>query len=129
MVVKHHVEGYDNFFKFMESIENQQSNKPIIVLFSGSKLPSGRSWCPDCVDAEPFIEKGLKAAPESAPFIYVEVGDRAFWKDPKCPFRTNPKTKLNVLPTLSLWGTQKRLEGDQCLNIELIEMMVTDDDD
>ncbi|XP_011307286.1 thioredoxin domain-containing protein 17 [Fopius arisanus] len=125
MVVEHHVEGYEPFLTFMENLKSQG---PVIVLYSGSKLPSGKSWCPDCVEAEPFIEKGLKAAPENAILVHVDVGDRAFWKDHKCPFRSNSKTKLNVLPTLSLWGTQKRLEGDQCLNVDLIEMLLTDDD-
>lgn len=51
------------------------------------------------------------------------------WKDQKCPFRTNPNAKLRVLPTLVRWGTQKRLEGDQLLKPELIEMLLTDGDD
>lgn len=51
------------------------------------------------------------------------------WKDLKCPFRTDGKTKLNVLPTLARWGTEKRLEGDQCLDVELVEMLVTDEDE
>ncbi|XP_063974089.1 thioredoxin domain-containing protein 17-like [Diachasmimorpha longicaudata] len=125
MVVKHHVEGYEPFLEFMENLKPQG---PVIVLYSGSKLLSGQSWCPDCVEAEPFIEKGLEAAPDNAHFIHVEVGDRAFWKDLKCPFRSNPKTKLNVLPTLSLWGTQKRLQGDECLDVGLIEMLLEEDD-
>jgi hypothetical protein len=33
-----------------------------------------------------------------------------------------------MLPTLVKWGTQKRLEGDQLLNSELIEMLFADDD-
>jgi len=51
------------------------------------------------------------------------------WKDHNCPFRTNPVTKLKVLPTLARWGTQKRLEGDQLLKLELINMLLTDEDD
>ena len=51
------------------------------------------------------------------------------WKDQKCPFRTDSRTKLNVLPTLTKWGTQKRLEGDDCLKDELVEMLVTDEED
>lgn len=51
------------------------------------------------------------------------------WKDPNCLFRTSPITKLKVLPTLSRWGTQKRLEGEQLLELELIDMLLTDEDD
>ncbi|XP_012251391.1 thioredoxin domain-containing protein 17-like [Athalia rosae] len=126
MVVRHHVEGYENFLKFVEAFPKDNI---VHVLYSGSKLPNGTSWCPDCVEAEPFIQKGLEAAPENSHFIYVEVGDRPFWKDLKCPFRTDSRTKLQLLPTLARWGTQKRLEGDQCLDVELVEMLVTDDDE
>ncbi|XP_015594301.1 thioredoxin domain-containing protein 17-like [Cephus cinctus] len=125
MVIRHHVEGYENFIKFME---NFKADGPIHILYSGTKLPNGNSWCPDCVEAEPVIEKGLSAAPEKSHFIHVEVGDRPFWKDLKCPFRTDTRTKLNVLPTLARWGTQKRLEGDACLDTGLVEMLVTDED-
>ncbi|CAL7947238.1 unnamed protein product [Xylocopa violacea] len=126
MVVRHHVEGYENFFKFME---NFKPNESVYVLYSGKKLPNGKSWCPDCVEAEPFIEKGFKTAPESTHLVEVEVGDRPYWKDLNCPFRINPATKLKLLPTLARWGTQKRLEGDQCLKVDLIDMLLTDEDD
>lgn len=126
MVVRHHVEGYANFLKFME---NFKPNETVYVLYSGKKLPNGKSWCSDCVEAEPFLENGFKAAPETAHLVEVEVGDRTFWKDLNCPFRTNSTTKLKVLPTLSRWNTQKRLEGDQCSKVDLIEMLLTDEDD
>ncbi|XP_012277889.1 thioredoxin domain-containing protein 17-like [Orussus abietinus] len=126
MVVRHRVEGYTKFEPFMKKFKEDES---VIVYYTGMKLANGKSWCPDCVEAEPFIEKGLQAAPENSHFVVVEVGDRAFWKDPKCPFRTDATTRLKVLPTLAKWETQKRLEGDQCLNVDLIEMLVTDDED
>lgn len=110
-------------------MEDLKATTPIYVLYTGTKLPdTGESWCPDCVEAEPFIEKGFEAAPENTLLVIVEVGDRPFWKDHNCPFRTNPVTKLKVLPTLARWGTQKRLEGDQLLNLELIDMLLTDED-
>ncbi|KAG7208873.1 hypothetical protein KM043_015057 [Ampulex compressa] len=126
MVLRHYVQGYENFFKFMD---NLKVNDPIYVLYSGTKLPNGKSWCPDCVEAEPFIEDGFKSAPNPSHLVVVEVGDRPFWKDQNCPFRTNSTTRLRVLPTLARWGTQKRLEGDQCLKVDLIEMLLTDEDD
>ncbi|XP_078044554.1 thioredoxin domain-containing protein 17 [Augochlora pura] len=126
MVMRHSVQGYENFFVFMEKFKPSEL---VYVLYSGTKLPDGKSWCSDCVEAAPFIEEGFKTAPETVHLVTVEVGDRAFWKDMNCPFRTNPTTKLKVLPTLERWGTQKRLEGDQCLEADLIEMLLTDTDD
>ncbi|CAB0027894.1 unnamed protein product [Trichogramma brassicae] len=125
MVVRHYIEGYENFLEF---IENWDSNKPTFVLFTGSKLESGESWCPDCVVAKPHIERGFDAAPDNFHYVVVEVGNRSFWKDPKCPFRSNPKTQLKVLPTLVRWGTQKRLEGDHLLNPSLISLLLNDED-
>lgn len=125
MVVRHRVEGYENFLKFMNDLK---VDGPIYVLYTGTKLPNGKSWCPDCVEAEPFIEEGFKVASNTAHLVVAEVGDRPFWKDLNCPFRTNTVTKLKVLPTLARWETQKRLEGDQCLKVDLIEMLLTDED-
>lgn len=47
MVQHHHVKGYDNFFEFMKKF---QANEPVYVLYTGTKLPNGDSWCPDCVE-------------------------------------------------------------------------------
>ncbi|XP_051175287.1 thioredoxin domain-containing protein 17-like [Leptopilina boulardi] len=126
MVNRHHIEGYEEFVNYMKKFKEPDV---VYILYSGSKLPNGDSWCPDCVEAMPHIEKGIQSAPKDSHFVYVEVGDRPFWKDNKCPFRTDTKTKLNVLPTLSRWGTQKRLEGDDCSKNELLEMLITDEED
>ena len=47
MVIRHHVEGYEEFVKFMEKF---QGDGVVHVLFSGTKSPDGKSWCPDCVE-------------------------------------------------------------------------------
>lgn len=52
MVLRHHVQGYENFFKF---IENFKSDQPVYVLYSGTKLPNGKSWCPNCVEGMNFL--------------------------------------------------------------------------
>lgn len=45
MVIEHHVKGYENFTKLVESLENSGT---IHVLFSGGKEENGESWCPYC---------------------------------------------------------------------------------
>lgn len=50
MVIKHKVEGYDNFCEFMKNLKTD--GEYVHVYFSGSKLPSGISWCEDCVRGE-----------------------------------------------------------------------------
>ncbi len=59
-------------------------------------------------------------------YLYVGVGDRPFWKDPKCIFRTDSRTKLKGVPTLMKWGTPKRID-DGCDKKDMVEMVLEDD--
>lgn len=47
MVTNVNIKGYDDFVKYTESID--EKGPPVYFYFSGSKLPDGNSWCPDCV--------------------------------------------------------------------------------
>ncbi|KAI4462254.1 42-9-9 protein-related [Holotrichia oblita] len=125
MVVKHQIEGYPAFCEFIDKLKDNKGD--VHVLFSGSKMETGQSWCPTCVQAKPVIEEALNQAEPDSQFVYVEVGDRAYWKDPNCPFRTDKRTSLLVLPTLLRWGQPQRLQGDQCKNPDLVEMLFQDD--
>ncbi|XP_058467905.1 thioredoxin domain-containing protein 17-like [Malaya genurostris] len=126
MVKVHHVTGYDQFIRFIEKYKNEKNT--VNILFSGSKLENGLSWCSDCVEASPFIETALKHAPATAHFIYVDVGDRQAWKDMQNPFRKNVDTHLSVIPTLIRWRHPQRLEGEQCTKPDLLEMFFSDED-
>ncbi|XP_057365345.1 thioredoxin domain-containing protein 17-like [Daphnia carinata] len=126
MVQKLKAEGFEQFQTVISEVENKNPNGDIFILFSGSKDTTGQSWCPDCVEAEPVIEKALESAPEDAIFIYVGVGDRSFWKDPNCVFRLDGKIKLTCVPTLIKWGTNKRLLDYQCNNLDTVLMMFED---
>lgn len=46
MVIEHHVRGYDSFVEFMKKFKGDDL---VHVYFSGDKLPSGDSWCSDCI--------------------------------------------------------------------------------
>jgi hypothetical protein len=37
------------------------------------------------------------------PFIEIDVGDRATWRDPNHPLRVDPEFKLTGIPTLIEW--------------------------
>ncbi|CAH0556099.1 unnamed protein product [Brassicogethes aeneus] len=74
-------------------------------------------------------ESAEKEESNESYFIYVEVGDRPTWKDPKSSFRTDKRTKVMVLPSIIRWEGHQRLIGDQCENPELVEMLFTDEDD
>ncbi|XP_787642.1 thioredoxin domain-containing protein 17 [Strongylocentrotus purpuratus] len=126
MVLQEKTEGLDNF---LQLLEKHKEKKTIIALFCGGKNSSdGVSWCPDCVSAEPIIEKGLAAAaPEDAVFIYCSVGDRTSWKDPNNAYRTHPKLQLKGVPTLLQWDTPKKLGEKDCSNADLVQMFFEED--
>nr|CDP93250.1 Bm9224 [Brugia malayi] len=77
-----------------------------VILFSGSK-DGGKSWCPDCVQAEPVIEKVIEQIVSSndtdidLTFIECAVGPRT-WQ-------------------------AKRLSGEQCANELLVKELFLED--
>ncbi|XP_043215743.1 thioredoxin domain-containing protein 17-like [Amphibalanus amphitrite] len=125
MVQRRQVEGFAAFEQVYAELNG--SDKDVFILFSGSVDPAtGHSWCPDCVSAEPVIEKALASAPEDAVFVHVSVGPRDFWKDPNCVFRTDERTRLKSVPTLMKLGTAERLAEDQLMKADLVEMLLSE---
>ncbi|KAL3856262.1 hypothetical protein ACJMK2_011036 [Sinanodonta woodiana] len=123
MVTELHVEGYEAYKK----AEEENKDKKVFALFCGSKDSSGKSWCPDCVAAEPVVGRNLAHLPEDAVFIHCNVGDRPFWKDQKNPFRTDISLKLKAVPTLMCVGKPQKLVEEQLMEDGLIKMMFADD--
>ncbi|XP_046400157.1 thioredoxin domain-containing protein 17-like [Ischnura elegans] len=124
MVVKRAVEGFDEFNKAIKELES--SSKTILVLFSGSKGNAEKSWCPDCVTAEPVINSVLNTLDDSVQFLYVGVGDRDTWKNPNCVFRKDERLRLSSVPTLVRWGQPQQLEEEKCCNPDLIRLLLED---
>jgi len=115
------VNGFDDY----QSTAAKHNDKTIFALFTGSVGENGESWCPDCVDAHPVIEKNVTNLPDGAILIRCSVGDRTFWKDQKNVFRTNPDLRLKCVPTLMKVGKPQRLEEGQCADADLVEMLFT----
>nr|XP_004665765.2 thioredoxin domain-containing protein 17 [Jaculus jaculus] len=115
------VSGFEEFNQAVE----QHRGKTIFAYFSGSKDAEGKSWCPDCVQAEPVVREGLKHVTEECVFIYCQVGERSYWKDPNNDFRQ--KLKITAVPTLLKYGTPQKLVESECLQANLVEMMFSED--
>ena len=48
-----------------------KEKKPLIIAFLGEKVATtGRSWCPDCVAAEPIIQTSLQSMIQGC--VYLE---------------------------------------------------------
>ncbi|VDM19749.1 unnamed protein product [Wuchereria bancrofti] len=88
-----------------------------VILFSGSK-DDGKSWCPDCVQAELIIEKVIEQIVSSddtemdLTFIECAVGPRTWQVYP---------------PLLTPLITAKRLSGGQCANELLVKELFLED--
>ncbi|KAB5550189.1 hypothetical protein PHYPO_G00050960 [Pangasianodon hypophthalmus] len=115
------VHGYEEFCKAVA----ERKGKDVFVYFSGDKDEQGKSWCPDCVKAEPVVRGEMAHLPEGSVFIYCQVGDRPYWKDPNNDFKKT--LKLTGVPTLLRYGTPQKLVEEQCFNANLVRMMFTED--
>lgn len=128
-VTHHKATGYEHFVAIVETLAPAVGAQHISVYFTGEKnAATGVSWCPDCVVAEPVVMAAVERIAEPMHFIYVDVGNRAYWKDPKNPFRTDKRTHLSVIPALLRWHQPQRLDGDQLLKPELLDMFFQDDE-
>lgn len=146
MAEQHFVKGYEGFIAFIKDFK--PAGKIVNVLFTGEKDPSGNSWCPDCVEAVPYIQEALDKYGEGTALVTVDVGDRyesvkddklpsysflyyllrPTWKDMNNSFRKDKDSHLQVIPTLVRWKHPQRLEGDQLLKPELLQMFFADED-
>lgn len=75
------VDSHDTLIRVID--DNKYEFAKITLLFTGSKLEDGTSWCPDCNEAEPVIEKCLTQYEVDEPveaqktlFIIISVGIR-----------------------------------------------------
>ena len=111
--------GFAEYVKALES--SQASCSQVFALFTGSLTASGKSWCPDCVRADPVIEEAAKTLPSDTCLITTYI-DRPTWKDQKNEFRTG-ELKLRSVPTLVKIGTEQRLVESECSKKSLVEML------
>ncbi|KAL3615389.1 hypothetical protein CASFOL_041050 [Castilleja foliolosa] len=104
-------------------------NKANLILFLADDEPSTkRSWCPDCVGAEPVILKKLEASPDNVALLRAYVGDRPTWRNPEHPWRVDSSFKLKGVPTLIRWedGVIKgRLEDHEAHLEEKIDSILS----
>uniref|UniRef100_A0A3P8VZJ3 Thioredoxin domain-containing protein 17 n=1 Tax=Cynoglossus semilaevis TaxID=244447 RepID=A0A3P8VZJ3_CYNSE len=96
------VHGYEEFCQAIA----ERKGKDIFVYFSGNKDAEGKSWCPDCVKAEPVVRGEMSNLPDGSVFIYCQVGERTYWKNPNNDFKKN--LKLTGVPTLMRYGTVRK---------------------
>ena len=127
MVQKIEVTGFEAVVAKLDELK--VTGKTIIAMFSGGKDEStGKSWCPDCVVAQPIVDCAVEKLSDDFIYIYCSVGGRDFWKDKSNVFRTDPRFRLKSVPTLIKIGTPQRLEEAQCADSSLVQMLLEESD-
>ncbi|CAM6100378.1 unnamed protein product [Calypogeia fissa] len=110
-------------------VSEVQGQGLLLLLFLGDRDTAlGRSWCPDCVRAEPVIYKTLESSNKHMTLLRVYVGDRATWKKSSHPLRHDPRFLLKGVPTLVRWEDGKitgRLEDDEAHVEDKIKKLIS----
>lgn len=108
---------------------SNDSAKPLFILFTGKvNEATGKSWCPDCVNADPVIEESLSKLATGCNLL-VCIVDREEYRQPTYPYRVNSSINLKCVPTLHKWGKRGSIGSlndsqsqQQMLVDELVEM-------
>jgi len=88
-----------------------------IVFFMGSRGEGGVTWDDDCYMVEQIVEKLLHTYKIGATIIKIYVGNSRQFKNPKNIFRRDKTLNVTDIPTLWVWGTHKRIQGADCLDV------------
>ncbi|XP_031499413.1 thioredoxin-like protein Clot [Nymphaea colorata] len=84
----------------LKELRSQKSDRKFLLFLADIDPSTSRSWCPDCVRAEPVIYQKLEAFSGDVTLVRAYVGDRPTWRNPRHPWRTDDRFKLRGVPTL-----------------------------
>lgn len=101
-------------------------NKPLFILFTGTKGSNGRSWCGDCTAADPIIFSALRSVADGCRLLTCDVV-REDYRNPDYSYRKHPKINLKCVPTLIKWSNSKaiaRLNDSQSQNADLVQELI-----
>jgi len=105
--------------------EQLVKRKPLFVLVMGARVAdTGKSWCPDCVEAEPLIHEALSKVPDHI-LLECPVLREEYKGNPDYPYRTHPQLKIKSVPTFIHWtqnGPRERLDTE--FNKETLEGII-----
>ena len=96
-----------------------------LALFTGSKnADTGKSWCPDCVMAEPKIQKMIEADNFKGHHLAICSIPRDEWKSAANVYKADKKLKVMSVPTLLVWENPAvRLAESNILDYGAIDML------
>lgn len=90
--------------------EASKQSRPLIILFTGAVNPeTGKSWCPDCVAADPVIHKCLGELEGGSVLLEIPVLREEYRGNADYPYRKHPLFGLKCVPTLIKFDNGKAL--------------------
>lgn len=95
-----------------------------IVFFLGNKGKGGVTWSRDCYKVERIVEAMIRMFKIGTTIIKIYVGTPLEFRNPKNVYRKDPNLQLTDIPTLWVWGTCKRIQGDDCLNMSKLWTLI-----
>jgi len=99
------VESPEDFDSTVADIVSKKSpSTRVYIVVVGERDPStGRSWCPDCAEAEPVMHKAFTANAASIIVVEAPVSRQSYKNNPQHPYRTHPQLHLQRIPTIFRW--------------------------
>ncbi|KAJ3333554.1 hypothetical protein HDU76_006861 [Blyttiomyces sp. JEL0837] len=87
------------FKSSLETILRDAKGRVFLYLRANNDPATGQSWCPDCRNADPLIQKTIGTIAE-ATLVYVAVGDKPTWKNADNFYRKDELLRAFCVPTL-----------------------------
>ncbi|CAG8545063.1 6346_t:CDS:2 [Diversispora eburnea] len=115
MVQTFNVPSFDKFDEIIDKVTKENIGRNIYVLLFD--ISTGKSWCPDCIVADPLIRNHIsKEIRGKNVIVEVPVGTRS---------ETHSRIQLKAIPTLIKWSfvgihEDKRLVENDCTNDYLL---------
>ncbi|ROW17195.1 hypothetical protein VPNG_01347 [Cytospora leucostoma] len=93
-------------------------------LYVAASIINGRSWCGDCRNAEPLIQKHFPSGSEPQRLTVQYAGDPATWRNAKNPWRKFGVTALPTLFKVTPDGNWSKLVEGEVYDVEKLERFV-----
>ncbi|KAK8815104.1 hypothetical protein WA556_007138 [Blastocystis sp. ATCC 50177/Nand II] len=85
---------------FPTLLQENLAKPSLSVIFTGDIDPAtGKSWCPDCVAADPILDLFLEDQQDNTVLVCLVKRD-GYKGNPNHPYRLHPLIKLQSIPTI-----------------------------
>jgi len=84
-------------FEAIEPSSLKEVPENYLIFYSSISESDGKLWCPDCVAVDSTVRKIF--GPDGPAALIVYVGQKAEWKTPNNPFRSEP-WNIQSIPTI-----------------------------